>query len=222
MTNYKYYIKLPGKLKKRIAREIIKLKGIKDAAHFLDREFVSVYYFYAGVSSWSKSKEGFHFWHKLATGNTYKYAKLYISNKNNKTMKDKKIAIEDVVKTFNLPIELLGGINKGPSARRSIEHLLSRYKEYYDRDNELKAPLGGIIKDIENALERAPLTHQEFIQRKGYLKSKPSWDIADEKQKYLCWTQYLQWYFYSGDDPWCSANFVEYVEDRSGNSVKPN
>ena len=98
------------------------------------------------------------------------------------------------------------------SFRLQLEDLIRRWKYHSSHP---------IIDDIEKLLQNTPLTHSEFIQSKGYLKYKPSWDNVDEKQKYLCWSQYTEWFFYDQKDPWYSTNFVEYVEDRNGNQVKP-
>jgi hypothetical protein len=62
--------------------------------------------------------------------------------------------------------------------------------------------------------------------RNKYMDSKPTWEDIEKEHgknhKYLCYSQYLGWYLWSKKDPWYSTNFVEYVEDRNGNQVKPN
>ena len=122
------------------------------------------------------------------------------------------------------------------SLRSGVEELVKIYKNFKEGHeyrslnpaNDYHLEMGritvfrAVIADLENILNSVPLTHSEFIQRKAYLKYKPSWDNVDKKQKYLCWSQYTEWFFYDKKDPWYSTNFVEYVEDRNGNQVKPN
>lgn len=60
----------------------------------------------------------------------------------------------------------------------------------------------------------------EELRTKSYMNNKPSWAGVDGNPKYLIWAYYTGWFFYSGDDPWTSTNFVDYVEDRNGNQVR--